>query len=89
MKIRISDQIMMVDIDDEAVILNTENEQYFGLNSTALSMWKALTTTPTVEAACEKLLEEYQVDADTLQNDIHNLIDQLVDRGIIKGIDDA
>jgi hypothetical protein len=88
MKIRLADHVLLASVDEEAVVLNTDNEQYYGLNGTALQMLEGLNDAATVEAAQAALLQQFDVDSDALAHDLHLLIDQLRSRGLIE-ISDA
>ena len=47
-------------------------------------MWAALSTSESIQAAHESLLREYDVDAELLQQDLDNLIQQLLEHGLIE-----
>jgi len=62
---------------DEGVILNLNNEKYYRLNGMAIRMWEVLTSTESVEQAQAQLLSEYDIDAETLKQDMDELIQYL------------
>lgn len=70
--------------DDESVFLNLATEQYYGLDPTGTAMWAALTETGSVEAALDRLLEEFDVDRQVLSRDLDALVERLVGRGLIE-----
>jgi hypothetical protein len=57
---------------------------YFGLNSVGVRLWQMLGENPDLKAACDTLLTEYEVEADQLEKDIDELIEQLVDAGLAR-----
>ena len=67
----------------EAVMLNLENESYFGLNAVASRMIEVLASSETLDAAVEILSHEYEVDPQTLLADIGELVTELESRGLI------
>jgi hypothetical protein len=71
-------------VGNEAVLLNLGNEQYYGLDETGASIWQALTTNETIQAAYEKLLDEYQVSAEILQKDLRKLLEELLAHGLVE-----
>ena len=49
-------------LDRESVLLNLETEQYFGLDETGTRMWQLVTGSPSIEAAYQELLAEFDVE---------------------------
>jgi DeoR/GlpR family transcriptional regulator of sugar metabolism len=43
-------------------------------------MWQVLTTSPTIEASLKTLLEEFDVEEETLKKDLSQLISTLLER---------
>jgi hypothetical protein len=70
--------------DGEAVVLNLKSERYFGLDQVGTRMWHVLTELGSLGAACETLLAEYDVEPATLRHDLENLIEQLVEHGLVE-----
>ena len=71
-------------VGNEAVLLNLANEQYYGLDEIGTSIWHALTTNETIQAAYEKLLNEYEVSAEVLQKDVRELLEKLLAHGLVE-----
>jgi hypothetical protein len=84
MKYDLPDYVKIRELDGEAVLLNLDSEKYFGLDEVGTSMIRALTSGRTVEEACASLLEQYDVDPDTLKSDLDRLIAKLLDKGLIQ-----
>ena len=70
-------------LDQESVLLNLNTERYFGLDSVGTRMWQLVTSGPTIEAAYFQLIEEYDVDPDTLRSNLAELLEHLVENGLI------
>lgn len=70
-------------VGEEAVLLNLKNEQYYGLDPMGTSMWQALTSHASIQAAYEKLLDEYEVSPDVLRNDLKGLLEKLLAQGLV------
>lgn len=68
----------------EVVLLNLSNETYYGLDEVGTSMWRALTTNATIQQAYESLLDEYDVDSETLRRDLLELVKNLIDQELIE-----
>jgi len=71
-------------LDDELVLLNLDSEAYYGLDEVGTRMWEVLSSSPSVEAAFEQLLSEYDVDAASLRGDLEKLVDELVKNGLVE-----
>jgi len=71
-------------LDQESVLLNLETERYFGLDAVGTRMWQLVTAAATVEAALGQLVEEYDAPLDTLRTDLTNLLQHLLDNGLIE-----
>lgn len=70
-------------LDQESVLLNLETERYFGLDAVGTRMWQLVTEAPTVEAALARLVEEYDAPRETLRTDLTNLLQHLLENGLI------
>lgn len=75
---------LMRELDGECVILNLESECYFGLDEVGTRMWMVLTASKSVQAAYEKLLDEYEVEPQRLQHDFRQLIEKLIGHGLVE-----
>jgi hypothetical protein len=71
-------------IGDEAVILNLKSELYLGLNPVGTRTWSVLHSAPTIEAAYELLLNEFDVEPQRLREDMNEFLDQLLEQGLIE-----
>jgi hypothetical protein len=72
------------DVGGESVFLNLKTESYFGLDDVGTRMWKVLTENGTVESAYQELLTEYDIDEAQLSNDLNELVQKLVDNGLVE-----
>ena len=83
-KLIASPETLVSVIAGESVILNTKNEQYYGLDEVGTGMWTKLTTSASIQVAYEALLTEYEIDEDSLRKDLIELIEKLQVQGLIK-----
>jgi phosphoribosylformylglycinamidine (FGAM) synthase PurS component len=86
-RVKVPTHVLIQEIGGESVLLNLENECYYGLDQTGTRMWAALTTEASIQAAYERLLGEYDVDAEKLRSDIQELIEKLIENGLIETAD--
>ena len=87
-RIRTPEGVLYREIAGESVLLNLGSESYFGLDEVGTRMWAALTTAPSIEAAYQDLLEEFEVDAETLRSDLSAFIARLAQAGLV-AVEDA
>ncbi len=83
-RVRVPAHVLVQDIGGESVLLNLENERYYGLDQTGTRIWALLTTEGSIQAAYERLLEEYDVDAEKLRSDVQELIEKLIENGLVE-----
>jgi hypothetical protein len=76
--------VMIRIVGDEAVILNLKNELYLGLNPVGTRFWTVLHDAPSIQAAYETLLTEFDVEPDRLRQDMNELLDQLLAQVLIE-----
>jgi hypothetical protein len=69
-----SDNVLVRELSGEAVLLNLDNEMYFGLDEVGFRMWTVLTTSESISAAYEQLLAEYEVAPAELMQTLDDLI---------------
>lgn len=82
-KVSVPADVLARELQGESVLLNLKSETYFGLDEVGTRMWTVLTTSPSVGAAYEVLLAEYDVTPEKLRQDLEDLLRQLVDKGLL------
>jgi hypothetical protein len=75
--------VLIRHLDGESVLLNLESERYFGLDGTGTRMLDLLTALPNVDAAYQKLLEEFEVEPALLRDHLNELLRSLVENGLL------
>jgi hypothetical protein len=82
--VRISDAALYQKIEDEVVILNMENQHYYGLDDVGASMWRALLQHGSLESAAASMEEYYDVDPSVLRRDLDALVRALIAEGLLQ-----
>lgn len=82
-QVHIPPDVMMQELDGEAVILNLKSEMYFGLDDVGTRMWTLLSESPSIQAAFDTLANEYDVEENTLRNDLTQLLHNLSEHGLL------
>ena len=83
-RVKVPDDVLISNLQDESVILNLDSERYYGLDSVGTRILSVLTTSDSIEAAYKKLIDEYDVDGDVLREDLLALVENLVEQGLIQ-----
>jgi hypothetical protein len=77
-------EIIQSKIGDEVVMLDMTSGFYFGLNSVASVIWQKMKEGISFEALINQLIEEFQVERELCEKDTRELIDQLLEKNIIR-----
>ena len=77
------DDVLVRELDGESVLLNLATESYFGLDDVGTRMWVALMSSPSIEAACDALLLEYEVEPERLKAEIGTFVEKLAEAGLV------
>ena len=83
-RFRVTENTLHREVEDEVVILDTENDSYLGLNGTAATIWTALLSEGTFVAAVRSLVVRFDVDEGRAREDARVLIENLLGRGLIE-----
>jgi hypothetical protein len=83
-RVEIGDSVIFQKLNDEAVLLNMSNQQYFGLNDTGARMWDLLVTLGDTSEVVSRMEQDYAVPVDTLTADLEALVQELLDAGLLR-----
>lgn len=75
--------VLFRELGGEAVLLNLQTGQYYGLNEVGTRLWMLLAENGDLRAACRALLAEYEVAEDQLLGDVTRLLDELATEGLV------
>jgi hypothetical protein len=87
MRVVISEQILTQTLEDELVVLDIDTGRYFGLQAIGHRVWQLLAELGDTDQVVEALQLEFDADEATLRNDVKELVDSLVEAGLITSID--
>ena len=76
--------LMMADLEGEAVLLDMESGRYFGLNEVGTSVWVLIKEPRTVSEILKALTQEYNVDEQQLQHDVMAFLEAMNARQLIQ-----
>lgn len=77
------DDVLVQELDGEAVLLSLGHEFYYGLDEVGFRMYQIITTSDSLISAYEILLGEYEVVPTQLQQDFEKLVNDLLESNLI------
>jgi hypothetical protein len=83
-RFQLAEAVLFQDIQRELVLLNMENQQYYGLNEVGAEMWRLLLEYGDIESAAGQIETRYNVDREKARADIRSLANDLVQAGLLK-----
>jgi hypothetical protein len=83
--IRIGESVLFQELEDEVVLLNMENQEYYGLNDVGARMWKSLMETGNVAASADRLSGLYEAEKTVIRADLESLVRDLTAAGLLQG----
>ena len=87
-RVVIPDTVLFRELDGESVLLNLKTESYLGLDNVGTRMWTLFSELPSIQAAYDALLSEYEVAPDMLRKDVETLLEQMIEHGLVELKDD-
>lgn len=82
--VRIAPDVLTRQVGVETVLLNLKSERYLGLDEVATRMWQVLTSVKSIKVGYENLLQEFDVDAERLRQDLDGFVQELVELGLVQ-----
>jgi len=79
-----SQRLASSEITGEAVVLNLNDGNFYGMNELATQVWNWIQQPRTVDQLTELLTSEYDVDAGTARGDVIRLLRELKERSLIE-----
>jgi len=81
--VTVSPEVLSRELEGEMVLLNLQNESYYGLDEVATKMWQLLHEDGDVEHALQELLDLYDVDEATLRDDMSKFLATLMEASLL------
>lgn len=82
--IGIPEDVVFRNLEGEAIILNLATGIYFGLDTVGTRMWTLLAESASVQRVVDTICEEYDVEPDTAERDVLDLLNQLIEKGLVQ-----
>lgn len=83
-RVVVPDDVLERGIGNESILLNLNNENYYGLDEVGRHFWETLEASASIQEAYDKLLSEFDVDESTLRADLTEFVGTLAEQGLIE-----
>ncbi|WP_428657892.1 PqqD family protein [Runella sp.] len=82
---KLSNNQVSSSLDNETIILNHDAGVYYGLDEVGTLVWEQLQQKPTTVEDLKKIvLEEFEIDEETCENDIKTLLKELMNEKLVE-----
>ncbi len=81
-----SAEVRTQEIDGEIVLLDLASERFFTLNEVGARIWQLVGEHTEPAVVFEKMLEEFEVEPETLKEDMDSLLAELVEAGLLRTV---
>jgi hypothetical protein len=86
-QVKIDANVLLQELEDEAVLLNLTDEHYFGLDDVGLRFWQLLDKHGNSADVIRDMKIEYDAPEDTLHKDLGKFIIELESAGLLSIIE--
>lgn len=83
LKLKISPEVHSQEVGGETVLLDLQSESYFGLDEVGTRIWQLLQVNGDMVSIFNTILNEYDVDEEKLRQDLDDLIQKLLEEGLV------
>ena len=87
--VRIKDDVLFNDLHGEVVLLNLRTGIYFGLDPVGTRAWQLIQDHGRLGSVRDVMLEEYEVSAERLWEDLRDLVSRLADNELVEVINEG
>ncbi len=81
--VSIRDGVLFQQLQDEAVLLNLDSGQYFGLDSVGTRIWNLLAEGKPLPQVVSTIVAEYEVESERCAADLVKLLGELESQGLV------
>ena len=82
-RVRISDDVLFQELNEEAVLLNLKTGEYFGLDPLGVRIWQLLATHELLSDVASVVVAEYDVTTDRCATDLLVLIGEMERQSLV------
>ena len=81
--VEVPDHVIARKVSDEMVLMDLETGTYFSLDPVGARVWELLGQGMALSAVCEAIFSEYDAPRETIETDVLELCDDLVEKKLI------
>ncbi len=81
--VKVSSDVIFQQLDNEAVLLSTQSEMFFGLDSVGTQIWQLLEQYCEMRTLVQALLEKYEVRQEELEKQLLEFVRKLHAKGLV------
>lgn len=82
-QVKIDPNVLIQELENEAVLLNLNEEHYYGLDDVGLRFWQLLAEHENSDDVIKQMLSEFDAPKDTLHKDLGKFIIELEKVGLL------
>ena len=82
---KLADRFVETAIDDETVVMDMDSAEFFSLNETAGTVWRAIDGMRTRDEVIAAVAAEYAVEPGAIAEDVDELIARMVEAWFVRG----
>lgn len=82
-----TEEILSNTVDSETILLHMKNSKYYGMDPIGSRIWEFLGHPIKVQAIILNLVEEYDVAAETCEQDVLLFLSQLLEEKLVQRVD--
>ncbi|MDS4022951.1 MAG: lasso peptide biosynthesis PqqD family chaperone [Candidatus Competibacter sp.] len=75
--------LVAAEVDGETVMMSIDKGEYYGLNAVGSRIWELLESPNSINALCDQLIEEFDVDAEQCRTEVLTFAGELLEQGVI------
>lgn len=75
--------LMATDLDSESIVLHVKSGKIYGVAETGKRIWDLLSEPLTFATLTQKLVAEYDIDAEACAKDVNDYLSELVKAGVV------
>jgi len=79
--------VLSTTVDQDAVLLNTQTNQYYGLDEVGARLWALLSENNSLKDVYKILLDEYEVSPSQLEQDLLELLTDLLENDLVEVVE--
>lgn len=83
-RVRVAPSVLSREVHGEAVLLQLDSGEYFGLDEVATRIWQLISEHGDLQAVEAAMCDEYLVEPDAASRDLQALVGQLLDKQLLE-----